>query len=120
MLDFRGVFNQGHKSVLDDMLLSVPGVQAGKMFGYPGYYVNGKLFACVYEEGVSVKLPEEVRQRLLAEPGVEYFVPMENRPMKEWLLIKKKSSEDYRAYEDVFLSSVEYVLTLSRKGKKKS
>ena len=118
MLDFKGNFNQGHKLVLDEMLLGVPGVKAGKMFGYPGYYVNGKLFACVYEEGVSIKLPERMREKLLAEPGVEHFVPMENRPMKEWLLLRKKKSADYRDYEEFFLGSVEYVLASSQKGKK--
>lgn len=119
MLDFKGGFNEGHKAVLDEMLLNVPGVKAGKMFGYPGYYVNGKLFACVYEEGISLKLPEDVRNRMLSQPGVEHFVPMENRPMKEWLLIKKKRSADYRELEDVFLASVQYVLALSQAPKKK-
>ncbi len=31
------VFNQKHKEVLDSMLLEIPGVKAGKAFGYPGY-----------------------------------------------------------------------------------
>jgi hypothetical protein len=44
-----------HKAVLDDFLLTLPGVHAGKMFGYPAYYVNKKLFACVYGEGVGVR-----------------------------------------------------------------
>lgn len=30
------------------------------MFGYPAYYIHRKLFACVYGEGVGVKLPEDV------------------------------------------------------------
>ncbi len=120
MLDFKGRFNEAHKKVLDEMLLQVSGVKAGKMFGYPGYYINGKLFACVYEEGVSLKLPEDLRERMLSQPGVERFVPMENRPMKEWLLIKKSKSADYRKLEDVFLASVQYVLELSQKPRKKS
>ena len=37
-------FNAEHKKVLDDFLLHLPDVSAGKMFGYPAYYVHRKLF----------------------------------------------------------------------------
>jgi len=38
-------FNPKHKGVPDSVLLQVPGVVAGTMFGYPAYYINKKLFA---------------------------------------------------------------------------
>jgi hypothetical protein len=38
-------FNPDHKAALDTFLLHLPGVTSGKMFGYPAYYVHGKLFA---------------------------------------------------------------------------
>jgi TfoX/Sxy family transcriptional regulator of competence genes len=113
-------FNEKHKEVLDEVLLDIPGVKAGKMFGLPGYYVGGKLFACVWENGVSVKLPQDVREKLLKQKGVEPFVPMEGRPMREWALITRKNSKDYLKYEDVFLSAVEYVLSLPKAKKKAS
>jgi len=69
-------FNDEHREVLDEMLLDIPGVKAGKMFGLPGYYADGKLFACVWEDGVSIKLPEEIRVKMLKRKGVEPFVPM--------------------------------------------
>ncbi len=111
-------FNSRHKEVLDSMLLKIPGIKPGKMFGYPGYYINGKLFACVYEHGVSLKVPNEVRDQLLAEKGIELFVPMENRPMKQWVIITKKDSKDYLNYEKAFLSSIEFVLSEKKKSKK--
>lgn len=109
-------FNENHKKVLDEMLLEIPGVKPGKMFGLPGYYINGKLFACVWEDGVSLKVPNKVREKLLKRKGVEPFVPMENRPMKEWVLIKRKNPRDYLKFEDAFISALEYVLSL-QKGK---
>jgi len=112
-------FNDKHKEVLDGMLLDIPGVKAGKMFGLPGYYVDGKLLACVWEDGVSIKLPQAVREELLRQKGIEPFVPMEGRPMKEWVLINKKSSKDYLKYEDIFISAVEYVLLLPKKSPRK-
>jgi TfoX/Sxy family transcriptional regulator of competence genes len=112
-------FNEKHKEVLDGLLLEIPGVKAGKMFGLPGYFINGKLFACVWEDGVALKLPQKEREELLRKKGVEPFVPMENRPMKEWVLIKRKNSQDYMTYEYSFISSLEYVLAQSRKEPKK-
>jgi TfoX/Sxy family transcriptional regulator of competence genes len=112
-------FNEKHKEVLDEMLLDIPGVKAGKMFGLPGYYADGKLFACVWEDGVSIKLPEEVRVSMLKRRGVEPFVPMEGRPMKEWVLVNRVNSKDYLKLEDVFISSVEYVLSLPKKSPRK-
>ena len=44
------------------MLLGLPGAKAGKMFGYEAYYVFGKMFACIYGDGVGIKVPEEYRQ----------------------------------------------------------
>jgi len=112
-------FNPKHKEVLDGMLLDIPGVKAGKMFGLPGYYIDGKLFACVWEDGVSLKLPQQAREELLKHKGVEPFVPMEGRPMKEWVLIRRKNSREYPKFEDYFISSVEYVLSLPKKSPRK-
>lgn len=112
-------FNPKHREVLDGMLLDIPGVKAGKMFGLPGYYIDGKLFACVWEDGVSLKVPEKVREELLKKRGVVPFVPMEGRPMKEWVLINRKDSRDYLKLEDAFISSVEYVLSLPKKSPRK-
>ena len=107
-------FNLEHKKVLDEMLLDIPGVKPGKMFGLPGYFINGKLFACVWEDGVSLKVPEGLRAELLEQEGAEPFVPMKNRPMKEWVLIRRKDSRDFLEFEDAFVSALEYVLSLQQ------
>lgn len=36
----KAKFNQEIKDTLDLLLLEIPGVNAGKMFGYPAYYVG--------------------------------------------------------------------------------
>lgn len=108
------VFNQKHKETLDSMLLEIPGVEARKAFDYPGYYVGGKLFACVYEDGVALKVPEDVREKLLAEKNNDYFMPMGRAKMKEWVLMKKKRSSDYEKYEEAFLAAISYVSTQAK------
>ena len=90
------VYNPKHKEVLDSVLLQMPGVVAGTMFGYPAYYVNKKLFACLYEEGIGIKVPEKVADSLVGKKGIIRFQPKGRRPMKEWIQINHERSEDYR------------------------
>ena len=110
-------FNQNHKVVLDAILLKMPGVVAGMMFGYPAYYINKKLFACLYEEGVGIKVPAKVAESLVGKKDIIRFVPKGRKPMKEWIQINHERSEDYRNDEEILKMSVEYV-ALSSKAKR--
>ena len=111
------VFNPRHKEVLDPMLLSIPGVDAGNMFGYPAYYIDGKMFACLYEDGVGLKVPEELANKLIGREGIDHFVPLGRKKMREWIQISRERSEDYIDDEPIFLSSVKYVSLLEKKKK---
>ena len=106
-------FNQQHKDVLDSILLTIPAVTPGKMFGYPAYYVKGKLFACVYENGVGVKVPEAVANELVQRNEVDYFQPLGRKKMKQWIQINRKNSEDFIEDKDIFDISVEFVASLA-------
>jgi hypothetical protein len=110
-------FNPKHKEVLDSVLLQMPGVVAGTMFGYPAYYINKKLFACLYEEGVGIKVPVKVAESLVGKKGIIRFQPKGRKPMKEWIQINHERSEDYRMDEEILKISVEYV-ALSSKAKR--
>jgi len=102
-------FNPEHKEVLDAILLPVPGVVAGRMFGYPAYYINRKLFACIYGEGVGIKVPEKVAGSQVGRKGIVRFQPMGRKPMKEWIQINRKHSEDYRMDQEILKISIDYV-----------
>ena len=104
-------FNPEHKAVLDDMLLGNPLVRAGKMFGFPAYYVEKKLCICLYEQGVGLKLPQQTVDRLLeTDPNTAPFRPMGRPRMRQWLQINLSRSEDYRGYAPVFDEAVQHVL----------
>jgi hypothetical protein len=107
-----------HKAILDAVLLNIPDVVGGKMFGYPAYYVNGKLFACIYGEGVGVKVPEEVANKLLSEQHVIPFQPFGKPKMKEWIQINRVRSEDYQMDINIFHTSVEFVSQLQTRKRK--
>ena len=105
-------FNENHKKSLDSFLLDIPIVNPGKMYGYPAYYVGGKLFASLYDKGVCVKLPESRVKELLLEDGIVPFEPM-GRKMREWILIVHKNSDDYLKDKEIFQESIAYVTSLT-------
>jgi hypothetical protein len=105
-------FNLKHKETLDSFLLDIPIVKPGKMYGYPAYYVGGKLFASLFNDGVCVKLPEIRVKELLKEDGIEYFEPM-GRRMREWIFIIRDNSDDYQKDLHIFEESIEFVSSLT-------
>lgn len=109
----KPVFNEKHKEVIDAILLSMPGVSPGKMFGYPAYYVNGKMFACLYENGIGLKVPEDLANDLVGKEGFTPFVPLGRKRMREWIQIDRDRPEEYIKDQEIFERSVEYVSSLS-------
>ena len=112
-------YNSKHKEVLDSFLLENPNVKPGKMFGYPAYYVGGRLFASFYEDGVCVKVPKQLAKELLERDGIESFQPM-GRKMREWVQINRENSEDYLEDQEIFDASIEFVSSITETKKKKS
>ncbi|CDI03457.1 conserved hypothetical protein [Candidatus Competibacter denitrificans Run_A_D11] len=107
------------KAVLDSLLLKMPSVVDGKMFGYPAYYANGKLFACIYGEGVGLKIPEKIANKLLSEDHVVPFQPLGKSKMREWVQINRARSADYQKDINIFRSSVEFVSQLQTTKRRK-
>jgi len=99
----------GHKAALDSLLLNIPSVAEGKMFGHAAYYVNGKLFACIYGKGVGVKVPEAVASKLLSEKHVVPFQPLGKPKMREWIQINRATSAEFRKDMNIFRTSLEFV-----------
>ena len=104
------VYSEDHKSVLDELILDIPGVRPGKMFGYPAYYAGKKLSICLVGEGVGVKLPaNRVEALLSSDPATSPFQPLGRPKMREWVQINCNQPEDLRDYQPVFEESIRYV-----------
>jgi TfoX/Sxy family transcriptional regulator of competence genes len=57
-----------------------PDIAVKPMFGNLGAFVNGNMFMGLFGDDIGLKLPDDVRKQLLAEPGAGPFGPPE-RPM---------------------------------------
>lgn len=112
-------FDPEVKEALDAFLLENVEVEPGKAFGLPAYYVNGKMFAAVYEDGASIKVPEEMVAELMARDGISEFRPMERHVMKNWVLIRREDPADYVKDRELFQAAFDYVYLLSKQAKKK-
>jgi hypothetical protein len=108
-------FNVENKKILDSFLLETPDVVSGKMFGYPAYYINKKLFACVYENGVGIKIPEDKANELKGNEGIIHFQPLGRAKMREWIQINRTRSEDYLEDKEIFDYSIKFVSSLPNK-----
>ena len=107
-------FNPAHQAFLDGMLLQIPEVTSGKMFGYPAYFVRGKLFACVYGEGVGIKIPQTTAGELLKNAHIVPFQPMGRAIMRQWVQINRSVPMDYSLDYDTFVLAIQFVKSIDQ------
>ena len=99
-----------HKRILDAMLLKLPGVEAGEMTGLLAYFVGKKMFACVCNGGVGVRLPASAAANLqFSKDNVVPFEPKGTKSTREWIQINHENSADYANDLEIFQSSIAYV-----------
>ena len=67
----------------DHAVAALPEIQQRKMFGYPAAFVNGHMFAGVFQVSLFVRLAEKDRTELIAKHGATPFAPMPGRVMRE-------------------------------------
>lgn len=116
----KAKFRSEHKAILDDLLLQIPGVSAGVVFGLPCYRVSTGVFATLYDDGVGIKLPAARVSELLEKPGFVPFQPFGRSRGKEFVQINHAAPEDYRHDLALFEESMQYVLSASSDQKKHS
>ncbi len=108
-------FDEEIKLIVDDILLDIPDIEPGNAFGLPGYYINGKLFASVFESGLTLKLPKEKCDDLIQNSdGFDSFAPLGNK-MKEWVHMTKDDPESFSEEMDLIFQSIDFVKELVRK-----
>ncbi|MHA1200388.1 MAG: hypothetical protein ACTSQF_13780 [Candidatus Heimdallarchaeaceae archaeon] len=107
-------YDEELKEIFDAFLLEIPDVHPGKVFGMPGYYVGGKLFASIYESGLVLKLPKTLCDELIQnKDGYDFFAPLGNN-MKQWVVLTKDDPENFEDEMDLILQSTEFVNSLAQ------
>jgi hypothetical protein len=102
--------NPAHKAVLDSLLLQIPGVEAGEMSGLVAYFVNKRMFACIANGGVGIRLPASTAANLqFSNQHVFPFQPKGIPSTREWVQLNHEDSASYEKDKDLFLASVEFV-----------
>ncbi len=64
-----------------------PPALARKMFGFPAGFVGGRLFMGLHQEDMMLRLPEDLRAKLLRIDGARIFEPVPGRPMREYVVV---------------------------------
>jgi TfoX/Sxy family transcriptional regulator of competence genes len=82
------------RAYFDAILPDDPRIAVRPMFGNLAGFVNGNMFTGVFGSQVFVRLSEEERAELLAEPGADDFEPMPGRPMREYVTLPDAWRED--------------------------
>lgn len=100
-------FNPEHEKALNRIMKDLAPAKPGKMFGFPGYKVNGKLAAGLYNTGIVVKVGTDRAKALIGQPGIESFEPMPGRAWKDWVLL----TGDFDAHRALFEEAVQVVLS---------
>jgi len=102
-------YNEAFVPVMNDLMLGMEHVEAGKMFGLPGYMVKGKLAVGFYKEGVIAKVGQEKAQALIASGSAQVYEPQAGRVWKDWVLVTPAKPEALRTHVDLFKAAVGYV-----------
>ena len=99
-----------HKQVLDSMLLKLSGVEAAEMTGLLAYFVGKKMFACIANGGVGVRLAAAHAANLQFSMGsVVPFTPKGRPSNREWIQINHENSADYEKDLEIFQASIAFV-----------
>lgn len=99
-----------HKAILDSLLLKISGVSKGEMTDLPAYFVAQKMFACICNGGVGIRLSTSEAANLKFSMGnVVPFQPKGRPSSREWIQINHDNSEDYVKDIEIFKSSIAFV-----------
>ena len=100
----------GRKAQIDALLLKLPGVVGKKIGGLDGYFVNGRMFACISGNGVGLRLPVAAARDLqFSRENVVAFQPAGVTSTKEWIQIDRADAADYEKDLELFQAALDFV-----------
>jgi hypothetical protein len=97
------------KALIDALLLKLPGVSARKINGLDGYFVSDRMFACISDGGVAIRLPAAVATELhFSRDNISPFSPGGIVSTREWIQINRADAAEYEKDLPLFQDSIKF------------
>jgi hypothetical protein len=98
------------KSMIDALLLKLPGVKAKKINALDAYFVNDRMFACISGDGIGLRLPVATANELqFSRENVVPFQPGGTASSREWIQINREDAAEYEKDLELFQASIDFV-----------
>lgn len=78
---------------LTDFIEHHRGLRTGRMFGLPAGYAGRRMFVCLVEDGLIVKLPERIAKEELRRGNATAFT-RRGRPSRAWIKYVPRSARE--------------------------
>ncbi len=100
------------KAQIDALLLKLPGVIGKKINGLDAYFISDKMFACINDNGIGLRLPVAIATELqFSRENVTPFKPGGVSSTREWIQIDRALANDYEKDLELFQVSLDFVKT---------
>jgi hypothetical protein len=100
------------KTQIDAILLKLPGVVGKKLNKLDAYFVSDRMFACISDTGIALRLPSAtVTDLQFSRSDVGPFSAggLGAAATREWLQINRPDAADYEKDVELFKTSLEFV-----------
>jgi TfoX/Sxy family transcriptional regulator of competence genes len=105
-------------AAFERVVLGGRGVERRFMFGYPAAFVNGNMFAGLFEDSVALRLGE-VGAAEAKRVGATDFAPMAGRRMTGWVAMGGRRATDEAALRRWVVRACRHAEALPAKAKRK-
>ena len=98
------------KAQIDALLLKLPGVSARKINGLDAYFVSDRMFACLSDDAIGLRLPAAVATEL--QFSCDYVGPFSPGGMattREWVQVRRADAAEYEKDLELFQASLAFV-----------
>ena len=114
-------FTQAPEEMVDQFeraMKDFPMATPRKMFGYPCAFVNGNMFAGLFQEEMFLRLSDEDRAAIRKQYGTPLFEPIPGRPMRGYVLVPRYVLNSQKLLRTWLTKGMEYCKALPPKVKR--